>query len=476
MKTRNLITMLSIFAVFAISVTMFGYDQYFQSTNGNKTHLSSLLDGNSLCFDSKESVKSCYLLDELRIHGCSTPILEHLAQYSNLLDAEYHEMFYIEWPSLPNNISEKDYDACIEFLNNVRLPLIQEDKIDTKSEPESPATPTAFADGIVEIVNPEHEPLKYKTTIPVIDETYLSKNIQQWSDTDRHELDSGYQKYGDDFYTELGRLLIKNEMQYQMNNLGIVNANDDFEVFSGGMLTSLPPHIGFSAVVYATDGNYYRLQGGTFANQVSYYRTTQLQFPDTAENLPMESLLDKPQLVTILPEDGNKARQEPSTLVIHADDGTVEFFNNTPDVIRIQDSGSGRIGEEDTLAWIGPTVLPFQSATMTFDISGLIEWDARKAPNLENPLWWQTHAGGDIIVLSDDIDGFSRDDRARIAQKMLHNSDIPIVSSGAGNAEKVLKINLDPAIVAMVPDAEEYYLKRAHQLIPFDVEIVIDGR
>lgn len=346
----------------------------------------------------------------------------------------------------------------------------------SEPEPESPATQTAFTDGIVEIVNPEHEPLKYKTTIPVIDETYLSKNIQQWSDADRHELDSEYQKYGDDFYTELGRLLIKNEMQYQMNNLGIVNANDDFEVFSGGMLTSLPPHIGFSAVVYATDGNYYRLQGGTFANQVSYYRTTQLQFPDTAENLPMESLLDKPQLVTILPEDGNKARQEPSTLVIHTDDGTVEFFNNTPDVIRIQDSGSGRIGEEDTLAWIGPTVLPFQSATMTFDISGLIEWDARKAPNLENPLWWQTHAGGDIIVLSDDIDGFSRDDRARIAQKMLHNSDIPIVSSGAGNAEKVLKINLDPAIVAMVPDAEEYYLKRAHQLIPFDVEIVIDGR
>jgi hypothetical protein len=111
---------------------------------------------------------------------------------------------------------------------------------------------------------------------------------------------------------------------------------------------------------------------------------------------------------------------------------------------------------------------------MTFDKPGLIEWDARKAPNLENPLWWQSHASGNIVVLSDNMDDFSRDDKARIAQTMLHNSDIPIVASGAGNAEKVLKVSLDPAVTKMVPNAEDYYLKRAHQLIPFDVEIVID--
>jgi len=318
-----------------------------------------------------------------------------------------------------------------------------------------------FDNGVTEIINPEFKHLEYRATSPVIDDTYLSKNVQQWKDAWEYELKAEYEKYGDDFYTELGRLLIKNEMQYQMDNLEIVNANDDFEVFGGMVLTSLPPHISFSAVILATDENYYRLQGMTHASGVSYYSTTQLQFPDATEKLSMESIISKPQLITIIPEDGSKARQEPSTLVIHVDNNTVDFFNNTPDIIRIQDSGSGRVGEEDTLDWMGPIILPYQKTTMTFDKPGLIEWDARKAPNLENPLWWQTHAGGNIVVLSDDMDNFPRDDKARIAQKMLHNSDIPIVSSGAGNAEKVLKVSFDPAVIKMVPDAEEYYLQRA---------------
>ena len=122
---------------------------------------------------------------------------------------------------------------------------------------------------------------------------------------------------------------------------------------------------------------------------------------------------------------------------------------------------------------MGPIILPYQKATMTFDKVGLYEWDGRNAPNLDHPLWWESHAGGTIVVLSDDMSDFSRDDRARIAQVMLHNSDIPLTSSGAGNAEKVLKLGLDPAVIKMVPNAEEYYLKRAHQLIPFDVEIVM---
>lgn len=127
MKSKSLIIMLSIStAIFAISIIMFGYDQYFQLTNnGDETHLSSLLNGDSLCFDSfdEEPLEICYSLDELGTNGCSIPILEYLAQYSNLLDADFTGMFYIDWPSLPNNVSEKDYDACIEFLHSVRLPL-----------------------------------------------------------------------------------------------------------------------------------------------------------------------------------------------------------------------------------------------------------------------------------------------------------------------------------------------------------------
>ncbi len=334
---------------------------------------------------------------------------------------------------------------------------------------------SSFANGVTQIINPEFEHLKYRVTSPVIDETYLSKSIQQWNDATQYELEAEYEKYGDDFYLQLGKLLIKNEMQHQMDNLGMVNANDDFEVYSGMVLQSLPPHISFSAVIYATDGNYYRLEGTTHANKVSYYSTTQLRFPDTGEKLPIESILDKPQLITILPKDGNKARQEPSTLVIHINDNAVEFFNNTPKTIRIQDSGSGVIGEENTLDWMGPTILPYQNATMTFDNPGLIRWDARNAPSLEEPFWWSTHAGGNIVVLSDDMNNFSREDKARIAQVILHNSDIPLATSGSGNAEQVLMLWLDPAVTEMVPNAQEYYLQRAKQLVPFDVEIVMYG-
>ncbi len=338
---------------------------------------------------------------------------------------------------------------------------------------DSKITYLEFSDGVVEIINPEHSPLKYKTTIPVIDDTYLSKRVEQWNDAWRSEMEFQHGIHGDEFYTELGRLLIKNEMQYQMNALGIVNANDDFEVYNGMSMESLPPHIGYSAVVHATDGNYYRLQGGTHANQVSYYKTSQLQFPDPDEEIPGESLFGKPQSITIIPEDGHKARQEPSTLVIHMDNNKVEFFNNTPETIRIQDNGSGMIGEENTLDWMGPIILPYQNATMTFDKPGLYEWDGRNAPNLDRPLWWESHANGHIVVLSDEINDFSRGDKAKIAQKMLHNTDLPLVSSGAGNAKQVLMIGIDRAVINTVPDAEEYYLKRANQLIPFDVEIVM---
>lgn len=127
--------MLSIFTAIAIS-TVFGYEQYSQSTN-NYEHLSSLLNDDSLCFDTSDEqpVEVCYTLDELETFGCSKPLLEYLAQYSNLLDPEFPEMFIIEWPSLPNNVSEEDYDACVEFLNSARLPLNQENKDSVYSLP-----------------------------------------------------------------------------------------------------------------------------------------------------------------------------------------------------------------------------------------------------------------------------------------------------------------------------------------------------
>ena len=430
-----------------VRFTYFEHDTSFVYDGPNKTPNNIVLE---ILFDSVtksllDAELTCYINDE--IHIVSETIVESL---------------------LKDDCFETDYNKSKPVTKSI---ITVRDRIPEINVPVYPK----FANGVTEIINPEFEHLKYRVTSPTIDDTYLSKNVQQWKDAWTHELEAEYEKYGDDFYTELGSLLIKNEMQYQIDNLGIVNANDDFEVYSGMALTSLPPHISFSAVIFATDENYYRLQGTTHANRVSYYSTTQLQFLDTTEKLSIESIISKPQLITIIPEDGNNARQEPYTLVVHVDKNTIEFFNNTPETIRIQDSGSGRVGEENTLDWMGPIILPYQKATMTFDKPGLIEWDARNAPNLEDPLWWSTHAGGIIVVLSDDMDNFSRDDKARIAQVMLHNSDIPLTSSGSGNAEKVLNLGLDPAVTKMVPNAEEYYLQRAKQLIPFDVPIIIEG-
>jgi len=188
----------------------------------------------------------------------------------------------------------------------------------------------------------------------------------------------------------------------------------------------------------------------------------------------MESIIDEANLITILPEDGNSTREDPTTLVIHTDNSTVEFFNNTPETIRIQDSGSGRIGEEHTLSWMGPTILPYQNATIIFDEPGLVEWDARNAPNLEDPTWWSTHAGGYIVVLSEGMNDLPLEERLRVAQVMLHKYPLPIMGSGSGNAQKALTINLDPGVVKMVPNAEEYYLQRIHQIIPFDVNVIIE--
>lgn len=171
------------------------------------------------------------------------------------------------------------------------------------------------------------------------DDAYLSKNVQQWTYTSPDELRAEHKKYNDDeFYTELGRLLMKNEMQYQMNELGIVNMQGDFEVIGGMVLTSLPPHIGFSSIIHVTEGHYYWLQGGTHANQINYYKTTQLQYPNSAE-IDFGSMVSPdviPQ-VSVLQKTGdgeNDLKSVPPFTVLHQP-GDVEFYNDTPGILTV---------------------------------------------------------------------------------------------------------------------------------------------
>ena len=326
----------------------------------------------------------------------------------------------------------------------------------------------------IEITNEEPEPFKYNKTSQIISETFLGKTVEQWQEISFDELMSEFEKYPNhEFFTDLGQLLIKNEMVNQMNEIGIVNANDDFAVMGGMHLDSLPPHIGWSAVVNATDGHSYRLQGGTHANQVSYHKTTQLEFYDTEQKISTESILTKPQVITILPENGNGARTEPLTMIIHAENSTIEFFNDSPYTIRIQEDGTGKIGEEHLLDWVGPIIPPYQRTNMTFDKPGHYEWDGRKAPSGEYPDWWETHASGIIVVIGDNMGNLSQFEKAQMAQAIVMDSEIPVFMVGIG-ANDVLQIGIDRSVAQSIPDAKQYYESRIQQLLPFEVEFNID--
>lgn len=370
----------------------------------------------------------------------------------------------------------KKYDnspACVKpesasYLENRGWTILEQNLL-----PISEIKPNLFSDGITEIINEEHAPLKYYNTNSIISETFLDKDVEQWQQVSFDYLMEQHEKYPDDeFFTDLGALLIKNEMTNQIKNFGIINVNDDFTVAGGYSLDSLPPHIGFSTVINATDGNSYLLEGGTHANQVNYYKTTQLTFYDTMKKLSLESLLTTQKTITILPEKGTNARADPSVMILYKND-TVEFFNDSNDTVRIQDSGTGKIGEEHLLDWIGPTIPSSQKDTMTFEQIGYYEWDGRKAPTTEYPDWWETHASGRIIVLDDDMNNLSQLEKALIARAIISDSEIPVRMSGIGTND-ILYIGLDSSVTENIPDAEKYYESRILQLIPFEVEFKID--
>ncbi|TLX93406.1 MAG: hypothetical protein E6K91_08710, partial [Thaumarchaeota archaeon] len=108
------------------------------------------------------------------------------------------------------------------------------------------------------------------------DKAYLSQTVDEWKNKTPEQLDAYYKKYKDTFYTELGSFLIKNEMKKELERQKIQNINNDFKVFPGMTLDSLPPHISYDAVVNATDGNSYLLLGGVFANKIESLKITKL--------------------------------------------------------------------------------------------------------------------------------------------------------------------------------------------------------
>lgn len=350
------------------------------------------------------------------------------------------------------------------------LGLEQTDLEPQPSQVTSESPTLRFTDGVTEIINPEHESLKYGNTLQVIDDTYLSKNVHQWQNAFQFELEVEYGKYGDEFYLELGRLLMKNEMQNQMNNLGIVNAEDDFEVYSGMELQSLPPHIDFSSIVYATDGYYYWLQGGTHSNKVNYYKTTQLQYPHFPEKTDAVAS-EHPTRITIQMKGHNDLKSQPPFAVLSQPE-EVEFFNETPGklTVFINKDGVSEYNSEQTQE------IPVRSnsgSTWPLLKPGSYSWHG-EVPTMIDGKEYELNTGGGILVLSDDMSDLSKEEQMETAKMMLITSGMPIVGMGQRGTDNALYISLDPAINELLPESKQYYLKLAQQLIPFDITIVLD--
>jgi hypothetical protein len=364
-------------------------------------------------------------------------------------------------PPHPCKIIDGWYEA---LFYSEPLPLVE-------PEPENYQIYPKFTNGVTEIINPKHESLVYYNTSPVIDDRYLSKNVQQWQDALEFELEAGYEKYGDDFYTELGRLLMKNEMQYQMNNLGIVNAEDDFKVISGMALQSLPPHIGFSSIVHATDGHYYWLQGGTYANKVSYYKTTQLQYPNTiVMDSPLLANETLPRVVIQMKGD-NDLKSAPSFVVLNQP-REVEFYNETPGhlTIFINKDGVSEYGSEQTQEI---SARSNSGSTWPFLEPGAYSWSGKVRTMIDNEEY-ELNTGGGILVLTDDMNSLSKEEQMETARMILITSGLPIVGIGQRGEDDTLYISLDYALDELLPESREYYLQRAQEIIPFDITIKLD--
>ncbi len=61
------------------------------------------------------------LIDELVDLGCTEPAINHLSRYSNLLDDSFDGTYFIEFIGLPDDLSQVEFDKCVEFILEKRV-------------------------------------------------------------------------------------------------------------------------------------------------------------------------------------------------------------------------------------------------------------------------------------------------------------------------------------------------------------------
>lgn len=255
-------------------------------------------------------------------------------------------------------------------------------------------------------------------------------------------------------------------MLQELEDMNIKIANIDFDVYPGMILTSLPPHVSFEAFVNDTDNNTYRLSGMTQRAEVGNIGITKLEFFETSTELPIESILSQNNTIILKKKDGDKTVVPHNLIVYGNQDIQVRFQNDFLVPVRIQGDGDWQNPN-----WYGPTILPLTSATMSFK-PGVYSWHARTLP-APGSVASDHMGGGEIFVMSDNMDEQPFHDRQRIGAAILQNSETPWSSMGAGN-DKGITLGFNHAISDALPNYREYYLSRAEQLIHFDVPIILE--
>ncbi|SRR3989344_1047547 len=144
------------------------------------------------------------------------------------------------------------------------------------------------------------------------------------------------------------------------------------------------------------------------------------------------------------------------------------------------------LGINDTISWINESdrtiviraydkswnageILPHNQIDVKFNHTGQYEY-------LIDILEDNRRAQGEIIVLGNDIDSIPIEERLKMAQAILgqHFRTLPIVSIGAGNADKVLDVTIHEDELEKFTDAHAYYKTKVQEIIPFDIPIKID--
>lgn len=301
-------------------------------------------------------------------------------------------------------------------------------------------------------------------------DTMLSQSLGFWKDLPREKQFSFHEEYGDLFFEELGKMVLKEEIKKELERQNIVNANKDFRLHTGLVEESLPPYVYYTTVINSTDGKSHMFGGRTHTNQVlDVYHEELVFYDDVSAKLPIDSFRNDSPVVAIQPENESGANTD--KLFVNFDKNQdVTFVNSLSVPIRIQDKGSGNPEKEHELAWIGPTMKPKETWIFHIGSTGHYEWNAKLAPT-EPGGWWEPHESGDIIVYSEDMSDVDFHEKLRIAGEFIMDSEIPVSSIGMGNNEG-LRIGFSQAIFEVLPDARTYYMERAKQAIPFDVPII----